>query len=118
MAVQVLEPTGNPITVKISGLLTKEEFTRLQGLFLEAVRQQRKFSLLVMLEDFEGWDEKDDWNTVPFHLEYDRQVEKIAIVGDPKWEDLFAAFLGKGMRGMPIRHFLPARLEAARAWLA
>jgi hypothetical protein len=105
MAVQVLEPTGNPITVKISGLLRKEEFTRLQGLFLEAVKHQRKFSLLVMLEGFEGWDEKDDWNSVPFHLEYDQQVQKIAI-------------LGKGMRGMQIRHFLPAQLEVARAWLS
>ncbi len=118
MAVQVLEPTGNQVTVKISGTLTKAEFTRLQGLFLEAVKHRGKFSLLVLLEDFKGWDERDDWNTVPFHLEYDRQVEKVAVVGDAKWEDLFAAFLGKGMRGMPIRHFLPARLAEARAWLA
>jgi hypothetical protein len=118
MPIQVLEPTGNPITVKISGLLKKEEFTRLQGLFLEAVKHQRKFSLLVMLEGFEGWDEKDDWNSVPFHLEYDQQVQKVAIVGDAKWEDLFAAFLGKGMRGMQIRHFLPAQLDAARTWLS
>jgi len=117
MAVEVLDPTGSLITVRISGMLKREEFTRLQGLFLEAVKHRRKFNLLVMLEDFEGWDEKDDWNSVPFHLEYDQQVEKIAIVGDAKWEDLFAAFLGKGMRGMPIRHFLPARLEIARAWL-
>ena len=118
MPVQVLELTGNPITVKISGLLRREEFTRLQGLFLEAVRHKRKFSLLLVLENFEGWSEKDDWNSVPFHLEYDQQVEKVAVVGDAKWEDLFGAFLGKGMRGMPIRHFLPARLEEARAWLA
>lgn len=118
MAVHVLEPTGSPITVKISGLLKREEFMRLQGLFLEAVRGQKKFSLLLVLEDFQGWDENDDWNSVPFHLEYDKQVEKIAIVGEAKWEDLFAAFLGKGMRSIPIRHFLPTRLEAARAWLA
>ena len=118
MAVQVLEPTGSPITVKISGLLKKEEFTRLQGLFLEAVRHQGKFCLLEVLENFQGWDEKDDWNSVPFHLEHDQQVEKIAVVGEAKWEDLFAAFLGKGMRSIPIRHFLPARLDAARAWLA
>ncbi len=118
MAVEILNPSGSPIEVKISGKLKREEFSRLQGLFLEAVKRHRKFSLLVVLEEFEGWEERDDWASVPFHLQYDQQVEKIAIVGDAKWEDLFGAFLGKGMRGMPIKHFPPARLDAARAWLS
>ena len=118
MAVEVLESTGNLIAIRISSKLKREEFTRLQGLFLEAAKSRRKFGLLVILEDFDGWEEKDNWDSVPFHLEYDEQVEKIAIVGEMKWEDLFAAFLGKGLRSVPIRHFPPAGLEAARAWLS
>lgn len=118
MAVEVLDATGSPITVRISGKLGKEEFTRLQQGFLESVKSRGKISLLLILDDFGGWSEKDDWNSVPFHLEYDEQVEKIAIVGAKKWEDLFGAFLGKGLRSIPIRHFPPAGLEAARTWLS
>jgi hypothetical protein len=118
MAVEVLDPSGSPIAVRISGILRRDEFTKLQALFMEAVKHRGKVSLLVLLEDFEGWDERDNWNSVPFHLEHDEQVEKIAIVGDTKWEDLFGAFLGKGLRKIPIRHFPPAGLKTARAWLS
>lgn len=118
MAMEVLDPFGNPITVRLSGRLGKEEFTKFQGLFLEAMKHRRKLRLLLVLDDFQGWDKGDDWNDVPIHMEYDEQVEKIAIVGDTKWEDLFGAFLGKGLRKIPIRHFPPAGLETARAWLS
>lgn len=118
MALEVLDLSGGPITVRLSGRLGREEFAKFQGLFLEAMKRRGKVRLLVILNDFQGWDKRDDWNDVPIHLEHDQQVEKIAVVGDTKWEDLFGAFLGKGMRKIPIRHFPPGGLETARAWLS
>ena len=45
-------------------------------------------------------------------------MDKIAIVGDQKWEDMALLFTGKGIRRVPIEYFPPADLVKARTWLA
>jgi hypothetical protein len=42
--------------------------------------------VLVIVENFKGWERGADWGDRDFFVEHDHQIEKIAIVGDPKWE--------------------------------
>jgi hypothetical protein len=47
----------------------------------------------------------------------DPYIEKIAIVGDPQWQDLVYAFTLKGLRPVPIEYFSTDEEFRARQWL-
>jgi hypothetical protein len=49
--------------------------------------------------------------------EHDKEIEKIAVVGEEQWRDLVYAFLAKGFREAEVEYFLPADLANAHAWL-
>lgn len=72
---------------------------------------------LVVAEDFEGWEKSGDWGDVTFQHEFDSRIEKMAIVGTQRWEDLVLVFASKGLRGFPVEHFLPEDIPGARLWL-
>ena len=44
-------------------------------------------------------------------------IERMAIVGERKWEQLTPLFAANGLRAFQIQYFEPAQLAAARAWL-
>lgn len=70
----------------------------------------------MILDSFKGWDKSDDWEDFSFS-KHDRNIEKIAFVGEKEWEDRISAFVGKGLRPIEIRYFLPARMALAKAWV-
>jgi len=47
-----------------------------------------------------------------------RRFERIAIVGDEKWQDDALAFTAKGFRATAIEFFTASRLSEARTWLS
>ena len=51
------------------------------------------------------------------HEQHDKNISRIAVVGDEKWRDLMYAFLAKGFRQTLVEYFLPGDLEKARGWL-
>jgi len=75
--------------------------------------------LLVILENFEGWERGADWgNDLDFLFLHSGKISKIAIVAEPRWETLALAFAGAGVRRAPVKFFPPNELEKARSWLA
>jgi len=71
----------------------------------------------VMVEDFKGFERGADWGDITFLVKHDHQVEKIAIVGDRKWESDALTFTGAGFRQGQVRFFPHNQLAQARAWL-
>ena len=43
--------------------------------------------LLVVLDQFDGWDGLSNWSDLTFFARYGDNIERIAIVGDPRWRD-------------------------------
>jgi hypothetical protein len=70
-----------------------------------------------MTEDFEGFERGADWGDISFLVKHDRQVDKIAIVGNQKWESEMLVFAGAGFRQGQVQFFPPNQLAQARAWL-
>ena len=68
----------------------------------------------MLAQEFQGWD-KGDWSDISFQTEYDRYIEKMAVVGEKKWADLAMMFIGKGLRRVQIEFF--ADEEMARTWV-
>jgi hypothetical protein len=77
----------------------------------------RNLALLVILENFEGWERGADWNDLDFMISHGGKIFKIAIVAEPRWEALALAFAGAGVRRVPVKFFLPDAVEQARSWL-
>jgi hypothetical protein len=61
--------------------------------------------LLVILENFEGWERGADWNDLDFMISYGDKISKIALVAEPRWETLALAFAGAGVRRAPVKFF-------------
>ena len=118
MAIDVLDEAGDVITLKLHGTMKKAEHDKLLADTGVGIGRVGKIKLLVILEDFQGWERGVDWSDISFQVEHGDEIEKMAIVGDEKWKDLMFAFVGKPFRSTAIEYFASSRLEQARAWLA
>jgi hypothetical protein len=117
MPITIVDASGPIISAKISGELGKSEVSQMQAAALEVIGRCGKISALFILENFRGWSRAGDWGDITFLTEHDKEIAKIAVVGDEKWRDLVCAFLAKGFRQAAVEYFLPADLTKARAWL-
>jgi hypothetical protein len=118
MSAEIADATGGVLTVRIAGKLTHPELRAVQQQAAEILRRQSKMRVLVLAENFEGWERGGAWGDLSFQMENDPRIEKMAIVGDRKWEDLAVLFAAKGLRRFPVEYFQSADLAKARAWLA
>ncbi len=117
MAFATIDTSGPILSAKISGELSKTEVSQMQAGAAEAIRRWSKIKALLILDNFRGWSREGDWGDITFMTEHDKDIAKIAVVGDEEWKDLFFAFLAKGFRQAEIEYFLPGDLAKARAWL-
>jgi hypothetical protein len=117
MAFTIIDANGPIISAKISGELSQPEVSQMQAAALEAIRRCGKISALFMLENFRGWSREGDWGDISFLTAYDKDIAKIAVVGEAVWRDMICAFLAKGFRQAKVEYFLPADLAKARVWL-
>jgi hypothetical protein len=117
MAFTIIDSSGPIVSAKITGELSVSDVSRIQAAASEAIRRLGKIKGLMILENFLGWKREGNWGDITFLTEHDKDIAKIAVVGDEKWKDLIYAFLAKGFRQAAVEYFLPADLAKARAWL-
>jgi hypothetical protein len=104
--------------LRISGALRKEEMDAVQAAGIEGLGPQENASVLVIVEeDFRGWVGDEVWGDMTFFMEHGDRIEKMAIVGDPKWESRMLMFSGAGLRRTPVKYFNRDRIDQAREWL-
>jgi len=104
--------------LRISGTLKGSEFAVEQSAISQKIDAGAKPRLLVILEDFEGWERGADWNDLDFLISHSGEIAKIAILAEPRWETLALAFAGAEIRRAPVKFFPPEELADARTWLA
>jgi SpoIIAA-like len=118
MPVQVNYEPNDICVLRISGILKRSEFGAEQEALARQIDTGSKPRLLVMLQNFEGWERGADWNDLDFMISHGGKISKIAIVTEPRWETLALAFAGAGVRRAPVKFFPLGELEQARSWLA
>ena len=118
MPVQIQHQPDDICVLRISGILKRSEFGAEQNALAGKIDMGSKPRLLVILENFEGWERGADWNDLDFMISHGGEIAKIAIVAQPRWETLALAFAGAGVRRAPVKFFPPNELEQARIWLA
>jgi SpoIIAA-like len=118
MPVQIEHETNDTYVLRISGILKQSEFGAEQSTLARKIDTGSKPRLLVILENFEGWQRGADWNDLDFMISHGGKIAKIAIVAEPRWETLALAFAGAGVRRAPVKFFQSNELRQARSWLA
>ncbi len=102
---------------RVRGTLTWDEFSRLQESLVPEQGLDQKVNTLVLLEDFEGWDDSEHWGELRYVERNDAVLGKMAIVGDERWRDQMEMFTLKGLRPVDIEYFGSGELDLARLWL-
>ena len=117
MACEILGSEGPVLRIRISGVMSVADLLMLQEASLELIRQGNNIRALVMLENFQGWEHSSAWNQTSFMPDQEKQLQKMAFVGDEQWRDKACAFVGKGLRTFEIDYFLPSACAEAERWL-
>ncbi|MGD9635577.1 MAG: STAS/SEC14 domain-containing protein [Pirellulales bacterium] len=109
--------SGKMLEVRITGKLTKEAYEKLVPVVDKQIKEYGKVRFLVILEDFHGWTMGAIWEDTKFDLAHWHDIEKLAIVGETKWEAGMAVFC-KPFTTAKIKYFDHAKLDEARKWIA
>ena len=104
--------------LRVTGALRKEELDDVQDAWIRELGPQVTGKVLVVVgDDFTGWEGGEVWGDMSFFMEHGDKVEKFAIVGDATWESRMLMFTGAGLRRTPVKYFTKDRLAEAYEWL-
>ncbi len=118
MGATIEREEGNLRVLRITGLLRKSELDTALATEADQWEPETRVKVLVIVEDFQGWERGADWGDMAFFVEHDHQIEKIAIVADPKWKLQTLMFAGAGVRRAQVKFYATNQLAVARTWLA
>jgi SpoIIAA-like len=118
MSANLEQHDGRLCVLRVEGELKKSELDAAQFEFAAKIAGAGTVKLLVLLEDFTGWERGEEWGDTEFFFSHRDEFEKIAVVGHPRWEAQVLAFTGAGLRKGPVKFFPETGEPEARAWLA
>jgi len=76
------EQGNNDIAVfRVSGVLKKNEFDGAQCKIEEVIKKTGHVQILILTENFEGWERSEGWGDWSFAERNDSYIDKIAVVG-------------------------------------
>jgi hypothetical protein len=107
---------GKIIEVQITGKLTKEAYQEFVPATEAAIARHGKVRMLVILHDFHGWTAGALWEDIKFDIKHFTHIERLAIVGETKWEHGMAMFC-RPFTTAAIKYFDHKDLEQARQWI-
>jgi hypothetical protein len=117
MPIQIKQENGGKlVAVQVTGKLIKADYERCVPEFERLIRQHGKLRLLFEMTDFHGWEAGALWDEIKLDIKLFADIERIAVVGDKKWEHGMATFY-KPFTRATIRYFDQANAAEARKWL-
>ena len=110
------EHDGKIIIVQVSGKLVKGDYDAFVPEFDRLVRQEGKVRLLFDMIDFHGWEAGAAWQDLKLGLSHYSDIERIALVGETKWQHRMATFF-KPFAKATVRYFDHIDVDKAHDWL-
>jgi hypothetical protein len=118
MAINLNEISGGSLLeIQVTGKLKHEDYEHFVPEFEKQVQQHGKIRVLFEMVDFHGWEGAALWDDIKFDLKHFKDIERLAMVGDKKWEQAMAVFC-RPFTTAKIRYFDKAAIAEARQWLA
>ena len=110
------ESQGRRFYIRATGRLTDEDYKELTPRLEGAIDQYGPLRLLVDMEGFLGWELHAAWDDFVFGIKHWNDFERIALIGDKRWEEISAKAMDKVMSG-EIRFFDTVDRSEARTWI-
>jgi hypothetical protein len=104
------------VAFKLTGKLHDDDYKIFVPAVEAAISAQGKVRLLAQFEDFHGWDAHAAWDDFKFGVKYYADFERLAFVGDKKWEEWMARFC-KPFTQASVKYFDADQAESAWAWV-
>jgi hypothetical protein len=111
------DPSTQLCEIHISGVLSRADLSPGEAELSTHIDAGDRPRLLVLLENFGGWQKGDNWVDADFMFTRGDKLAKMAIVGAGDKQSEVKAFTGAGLRPTPVQFFAADELDAARAWL-
>jgi len=108
--------TGKLLHVRAHGKLTKEAYELFVPAIEEQIQAHGKLRILFEMHDFHGWTAGALWEDIKFDVHHWKDIERLAIVGESKWEEGMAVFC-KPFTSATVKYFDQTKLDEAKSWL-
>jgi hypothetical protein len=117
MATRLVETNGGKVLeVEVSDQLTHADYQAFVPAFERLVEQHGKIRVLFEMTNFHGWQAAALWDDIKFDVKHFSDIERLAMVGDKRWERWMAGFC-RPFTTATIRYFDEAAIEEARTWV-
>ena len=117
MIEQLTDLPVHTVGFKLSGKLHDADYKKFVPLVDAELAKEGKVNVLAQFHDFHGWDLHALWDDVKFATTHCTTIERIALVGEKKWEEWMAKVC-KPFTMAKVRYFDASEIDAAQAWLA
>lgn len=107
---------GQVLEVALTGKLAKRDYEAFVPVVERLITQHGKLRMLVVMHDFHGWTAGAVWEDTKFAAHHFRNIERLAFVGETKWQHGMAVFC-KPFTAATVKYFDHAALSEARSWL-
>jgi hypothetical protein len=109
---------GHYLVCRVSGQLTKADYdAAIPEIKNEIQLKDRPLRMMVVLEDFRGWEVGALWQELKFDVKHGKDFGRIAVLGESTLEE-WGTILSKPFFGSEVRYFALEDRAAARAWLS
>src|SRR5438046_1432499 len=117
MTIDVQEIAGAGfVEIDLTGKLGSEDYQAYLPKIERLIREHGKLRLLVHMHDFHGWTAGGLWQDIKFDAKHFKDLERVAFVGDQKWEEQMSKFC-KAFTTAEVRFFDVSQLAEARRWV-
>lgn len=99
----------------VTGMLSRPDMVGVEAQIAACIDAGDQPRVLVILENFDGWEKGGDWDNFDFLFTYGDKIARIAILGADAREAEVKAFTGAGLRPTPVLFFTDS--AEARDWL-
>jgi hypothetical protein len=108
---------GKVLEIQLTGKLATEDYKQFVPTLERLVKEHSRIRILVEMHDFHGWTAGALWQDIKFDARHFRDIERVAMVGETKWQHGMAVFC-KPFTAAKIQYFDRGAIDQARAWLS
>jgi hypothetical protein len=107
---------GEVLIIKAVGKLSKEDYETFVPKVEQLIKHFGKIRILFVMKDFHGWDASALWQDIKFDIRHFKDIERLALVGDKKWEKGMSIFC-KPFTTAKVKYFDSKETDKAQVWI-
>lgn len=81
-------PDSNIIGFQLDDTLTEDDYDVFEFELKAQIESHTTTRVLFEIDDVEGWEPEDQWESLAFDIRHVQEVDKVSVVGDDPWAPL------------------------------